>query len=103
MELNYRNVMSLMHAAAQLMSALHLFLSKVNSSKVITTTHCVKQFAFIVCSRSSYLLSLRLKQTFEFRHWSPIIDHFTFGLKVQFGELLQLSNTIFHFRCQIEV
>ena len=28
MELNYRNVMSSMHAAAQLMSALHLFLSR---------------------------------------------------------------------------
>ena len=30
--------------------------------KVITTT-CVKQFTFIVCSRSSYLLSRHLKHT----------------------------------------
>ena len=46
--------------------------------------HCVKQFAFIVRIRSSYLLSRRLKHTFLLRHSCTVIDHFTFGLKVQF-------------------
>ena len=37
-----------------------------------------------VQSNVSYLLFHRLKQTVELQHWSPIINHLTFQLKVLF-------------------
>ena len=48
-------------SSAANVSASSLFLTIQGKLLKVITTTCVKQFAFIVCSRSSYLLSRRLK------------------------------------------